>query len=40
MWVSRETGLPVKAHFTTLFPYNKAEFYMTYSYDLDIKAPI
>lgn len=39
-WISDETHLPVKAHFTRLQPDNSEEWYTTYTYNPDIKEPI
>lgn len=39
-WISDETHLPVKAHFTRLKPVNGFEVYITYAFDPDVKEPI
>lgn len=40
MWISRETGLPLKSHFKALPLDNYSERNLTYSYGDDVKAPI
>lgn len=40
MWVSKETGLPLKSHFRTLPLDDLSERKLSYSYGDDVKAPI
>ena len=40
MWISKETGLPLKSHFRALPLDNISERRLTYTYGDDVKAPI